>query len=72
MLFQECSLEVVGPVLPKYTYILHDGLFFLKCFFVDGRLLFQFSCEVEAVPVAFEMGPVRGRVGEGAAARIAG
>ena len=55
----------------KYTYILHDGLFFLKCFFVDGRLLFQFSREVEAVPVRFEMGPMRRGVGEGAAARIA-
>ena len=56
----------------KYTYILHDGLFFFECFFVDGRLLLQFSREVEAVPVRFEMGPMRRCVGEGAAARIAG
>ena len=55
----------------KYTYILHDGLFFFKCSFVDGRLLFQFSREVEAVPVAFEMCPVRRGVGEGAATGIA-
>ena len=69
MLFEVCAVAVLDVL--KYTYILHDGLFFFKCFFVDGRLLLQFACEVEAVPVAFEMGPMRRGVGEGAAAGVA-
>ena len=70
MLLEVCAVALLDVL--KYTYILHDGLFFLKCFFVDGRLLFYFSREVEAVPVRFEMCAVRRGVGEGAAARIAG
>ena len=69
MLLEVCAVALLDVL--KYTYILHDGLFLGKRLFVDGRLLLQFSCEVEAVPVAFEMGPMRRGVGEGAAAGVA-